>query len=287
MTGTALVPLTILGFCQEEDVTHSLKLMAILAHPDDESLGIGGTLVKYASEGSETYLVTATRGEHGWWGSERDYPGPVSLGRLREAELRAAAQVLGLREVTLLDYLDGELDKAPPWEVLAQLTAHIRRIRPDVVVTFDPYGVYGHPDHIAISQFATAAIVAAADSSYAVNEQAAHRVSKLYYRILTPDDLAAYQAAFGDLVMDIDGVQRRATGWPAWAISTRIDTGESWPRVWEAVACHQSQLPGYQALKNLPPEHHRNLWCGQTFYRAFSLVNGGRAVENDLFAGLR
>jgi LmbE family N-acetylglucosaminyl deacetylase len=268
-------------------MAHTLKLMAIFAHPDDESLGTGGTLVKYATEGIETYLITATRGERGWWGSEADYPGPAALGRTREAELRSAAQVLGLREVVFLDYMDGELDQASPQEVIAKLTAHIRRIRPDVVVTFDPDGVYGHPDHIAISQLTTAAIMAAADSAYADSGRPPHRVSKLYYRSSTSEDLAAYQVAFGDLVMHIDGVERRATGWPAWAISTRIDTAEYWPQVWEAVACHRSQLPGYQALKNLPPEHHQNLWGQQTFYRAFSLVNGGRIVESDLFAGLR
>jgi LmbE family N-acetylglucosaminyl deacetylase len=268
-------------------MTHTLKLMAIMAHPDDESLGTGGTLARYAGEGIETYLLTATRGEHGWWGTEADYPGPQALGRTREGELQAAAQVLGIREVTFLDYEDGEFDKADAQEVIAQLVMHIRRIRPDVVMTFDPDGVYGHPDHIAISQFATAAIIAAADGAYGDHGQPPHRVSKLYYRIYTAADLAAYQAAFGDLVMHIDGVERRATGWPEWAITTRIDTDEYWPQVWEAVACHRSQLPGYQKLKNLPPEHHHNLWGRQTFYRAFSLVNGGRTVEDDLFVGLR
>jgi LmbE family N-acetylglucosaminyl deacetylase len=272
---------------QEIDMAHPLKLMEIFAHPDDESLGTGGTLAKYAAEGVATYLVTATRGERGWWGSEADYPGPEALGRTREAELHSAAQVLGLSEVVILDYLDGELDQAPAQEVIAKLTAHIRRIRPDVVVTFDPDGVYGHPDHIAISQLTTAAMIAAADSTYADSGQPPHRVSKLYYRIFTLDDLTAYQVALGDLVIHIDGVERRAAGWPAWAITTRIENGEYWPQVWRAVSCHRSQLPGYQALKNLPAEHHRQLWGQQTFYRAFSLVNGGRAVESDLFAGLR
>ena len=268
-------------------MTHSLKLMEIFAHPDDESLGTGGILAKYAAEGIETYLVTATRGERGWWGSEADYPGPRAMGRTREVELRSAAQVLGLREVVFLDYMDGELDKAPAREVIAPLTAHIRRIRPDVVVTFDPDGIYGHPDHIAISQFTLAAVMTAADSSYADSGQAPHRVSKLYYRTFTAEDLSAYQVAFGDLVMNIDGVERRAVGWPAWANSACVETGEYWPQVWEAITCHRSQLPGYQALKNLPPEHHRQLWGQQTFYRAFSLVNSGRALEDDLFAGLR
>jgi LmbE family N-acetylglucosaminyl deacetylase len=193
-------------------MARSLKLMEIFAHPDDESLGTGGTLVKYAAEGIETYLVTATRGEHGWWGSEADYPGPEALGGIRETELRSAAQVLGLREVIFLDYVDGELDTAPAQEVIARLAAHIRRIRPDVVVTFNPDGVYGHPDHIAISQLATAAIIAAADASYADNGQAPHRVSKLYYLTFTAEVLTAYQVAFGDLVMHIDGVERRAAG---------------------------------------------------------------------------
>src|SRR5512143_3493446 len=188
-------------------MANSLKLMEIFAHPDDESLGTGGTLVKYAAEGIETYLVTATRGEHGWWGSEADYPGPAALGRTREAELRSAAQVLGLHKVVFLDYKKGELYKAPAHEVITKLTAHIRRIRPDVVVTFDPDGVYGHPDHIASSHFTTPAIVTAAASSYAGDGPAAHRVAKLYYLAVTPKDLAAYQVAFGDLVMDIDGVE--------------------------------------------------------------------------------
>lgn len=268
---------------------NSFRLMAVLAHPDDESLGMGGILAGYAAEGVDTYLVTATRGERGWFGEEQDYPGPEALGRIREAELYAAAEVLGLKEVTFLDYLDGELDRADHAEAVAKIVAEIRRVRPQVVVTFDPNGVYGHPDHIAISQFATAAIVAAADPSYpGVNGYLPpHRVSKLYYRAFAPAEQLAYEAAFGELVMTIDGVDRRATAWPEWAITTRIDTEAYWPQVWQAVACHQTQLPGYQMLKDLPDDYHQALWGAQNFYRAFSLVNGGREVETDLFAGLR
>jgi LmbE family N-acetylglucosaminyl deacetylase len=158
-----------------------------------------------------------------------------------------------------------------------------------VVITFDPNGVYGHPDHIAISQFTTAAIVAAADPSYhgVGGKLPPHRVSKLYYRTFARAEQLAYEAAFGELVMTIDGVNRRTAAWPDWAITTRIDTAAYWPQVWQAVACHQTQLPGYQALKELPDEYHHALWGAQTYYRAFSLVNGGRAVEADLFAGLR
>jgi LmbE family N-acetylglucosaminyl deacetylase len=262
--------------------------MCILAHPDDESLGTGGILVKYAAEGIETYLVTATRGERGWFGNAEDYPGPEALGRIREAELTAAAEVLGLQDVAFLDFQDGELDQANPTEAIGKIVTHLRRVRPHVVVTFDPNGAYGHPDHIAICQFTTAAVVAAADPDYAGRQELPpHRVSKLYYMVETKEVLAAYQAVFGELAMFVDGKERRAVGWEDWAITTRIDTSAYWRRVWQAASCHCSQLPGYQALKDLPDEHHRNLWGTQAYYRAFSLVNGGRELEQDLFEGLR
>jgi hypothetical protein len=94
-------------------------------------------------------------------------------------------------------------------------------------------------------------------------------------------------SVFGEQVMAIDGVGRRPVPWQEWAITTRIDTAAHWPDVWQAVACHRSQLPGYQRLKDLSPEQHQALWGSQGFYRVFSTVNGGRAIERDLFAGLR
>ena len=257
-------------------MTHSLKLMEIFAHPDDESLGTGGTLVKYGAEGIETYLVTATRGERGWWGSAADYPGPESLGHTREAELRAAAQVLGLREVVFLDYVDGELDAAPVQEVVARLTAHIRRIRPDVVVTFDPDGVYGHPDHIAISQFTTAAIVAAADPA----------IAKLYHIAWLEPTWAAYQSAFKKLTSTVDGVERHVVPWPDWTITTKIDTRAHCDTVWRAISCHHSQMTAYVQLQHLSLEHQAAIWGEQSFYRVFSTVNGGRTRETDLFEGI-
>ncbi len=265
-----------------------LRLLCVLAHPDDESLGVGGTLAKYAAEGVETYLITATRGERGWWGDEQEYPGLEALGRIREQELLAAAQVLRLREVHFLGYIDGELDQANPTEAIAKIVGHLRRLKPHVVITFDPFGGYGHPDHIAISQFTTAAVVAAADPDYIYTDEfAPHRVAKLYYMAFTHDVHTMYRSIFGDLVMHVDGTERRAVGWPEWAITTRIDTKAHWRRAWQAITCHKSQLPGYAALENLPEEQHKGLWGCQTYYRAYSTVNGGRQIEDDLFAGLR
>jgi len=269
------------------------RLLAVLAHPDDESLGVGGTLAKYAAEGVEVFLVTATRGDAGrFFGYGRDdarHPGRAALGDLRENELRAAAAVLGVREVSVLGYPDQLLDAADPREAIERIATELRRIRPDVVVTFGPDGAYGHPDHIAISQFTTAAIVAAADGAFAGGSERPsppHAVSKFYYMTLPRATLAAYEAAVRTLSTTVDGTERLATPWPDWAITTVIDTSELWPTVWAAVSCHQSQLAAYERLKDLAPEHHRMLWGRQSFYRVFSAVNGGRGQESDLFEGV-
>src|SRR6266487_7170225 len=84
------------------EMNKKLKLLAVLAHPDDESLGFGGTIAKYAAEGVATYLTTATRGERGRFGPDGKRGEPEQVGRVREAELRDAAAVLGIREVSLL-----------------------------------------------------------------------------------------------------------------------------------------------------------------------------------------
>jgi LmbE family N-acetylglucosaminyl deacetylase len=257
----------------------ALRLMCVLAHPDDESLGTGGTLAKYAAEGVETYLVTATRGEQGRYGDGGERPGPAVVGAAREEELRAAARELGIREVTLLGFPDGRLDAVNPDEAQRAIAAHLRRLTPHVVITFGPEGAYGHPDHIAISQLTTAAAVRAADADYAV--------SKLYYIAWGARTWAHYQAALKRLVTTVDGVEREVVPAPEWEITTQIDATLVWPQVLRAVQCHRTQVSVYRNLAGLPPEQQRELWGTQQFYRAFSLVNGGRTRETDLFDGLR
>jgi hypothetical protein len=88
-------------------------------------------------------------------------------------------------------------------------------------------------------------------------------------------------------VSTVDGVDRQATAWPDWAITTVIDTRAHWETVWRAVSCHASQVTAYERLGQLSPGSHEALWGWQSFYRAFSLVNGGRQRETDQFEGLR
>jgi LmbE family N-acetylglucosaminyl deacetylase len=268
-----------------------LRLACILAHPDDETLGFGGALSRYSAEGVETYVVTATRGQAGRYKDNSDHPGPEALGRIREQELRDAARLLGVREVQFLDYHDGQLDTVDVREAIAKIVAHLRRIRPHVVATFAPDGGYGHPDHIAISQLAAAAILRAADAGYtapsAGDPGAPHAVSKLYYMAWSHATWDAYQAAFKKLISRVDGVERQAAPWPDWEITTVVDTSDHWRTVWKAVQCHVSQMTIYGPLANLSEAHHRQLWGKQELYRAMSLVNGGRRQETDLFEGLR
>ncbi len=265
-----------------------LRLMCVLAHPDDESLGMGGMLARYAAEGVATSVITATRGERGWDTSAPDYPGLAELGRIREAEERAACQVLGVQDVHFLGYIDGDLDQAPAPEVIDRIVAHLRRFRPQVVITFGPEGGYGHPDHMAISQFTTAACVAAADPAYrSAGDAPAHRVAKLYFMAEPVAAGQIYVQLFGDLVMTVDGVDRHPYFLPDWQISARLDCVDYWPRVWQAVQCHATQLPATSMLQQVSEATHRTLWGEQCYVRAYSLVNGGRRVETDLFEGLR
>jgi LmbE family N-acetylglucosaminyl deacetylase len=270
------------------------KLLAVLAHPDDESLGFGGTLARYAADGVSVALVTATRGEQGRYGHLRPtdpgHPGAKALAAIRESELRSAAAALGIGEVSVLDYGDQVLDQAEPRRIVAELVRHIRRVRPGIVVTFGPEGAYGHPDHIAVSQFASAAIVAAADASFVADASEAridpHAVSKLYYLAWPSTTWDAYQQAFKTLVSSVGGIERHAVAWPDWAITTTIDTSGVAEAVWSAVQCHASQISMFDRLRNLSDAERNALWGPQHFYRAWSTVNGGRARETDLFEGM-
>ena len=266
------------------------NLLTVFAHPDDESMGMGGTLAKYAAEGVETHLVCASRGERGWFGSEEANPGFERLGQIRTQELENCVKELGMRGLYFLDYIDGDVDQADHAEAISKIVTHIRRIQPQVIVTFPPDGNYGHPDHIAIGQFTNAAVVCAADSSYQdLEDLPSHRVSKLYYMVDGENYINLVTPFMDEMDFPIvDGQQRGEVAWMEWMITTRIDMAEHCHTALRAIRCHESQLPSLGAIANMHDDAITAVLAMQgTFYRAFSLINGGREVESDLFTGIR
>lgn len=132
------------------------RLLAVFAHPDDESLACGATLACCAAAGARVTVLCATRGEAG----ERT-PGcseDVNLGTVRRGELQEAAQHLGIDEVILLDHPDGYLPFENATTFRQEMVVAIRHLRPDVVITFGPDGLYWHPDHIFIHERVTEAV---------------------------------------------------------------------------------------------------------------------------------
>lgn len=234
-------------------MTSNLKLLAVFAHPDDESMGMGGTLAKYSAEGVETYYVCASRGERGWFGSEEANPGLERLGEIRTQEVENAVKELGLCGLYFLDYIDGDVDQANHAEAIGKIVSHIRNIQPQVIVTFPPDGNYGHPDHIAIGQFTSAAIVCAADPSYIDSQELhPHRVLKLYY-LVDSESYINLVAPFMD-EMDfpiVDNQQRGEVAWQEWMITTRINMAEYCQTALRAIRCHASQLPSLGALAEM------------------------------------
>ena len=159
------------------------RLLGIFAHPDDESRIVGGTLAKYASQGVMISLVVATRGQEGSCG-EPPLCTPKELPQVRERELRDACGILGVSDLTILDYHDGALDTVDRSELTGNLVAAIRQARPHVILTFGPEGRTLHPDHIVIHDAATAAFHVAADPEVHSDQLPSHATPKLYYTTL-------------------------------------------------------------------------------------------------------
>jgi LmbE family N-acetylglucosaminyl deacetylase len=243
------------------------SILLLLAHPDDESFLAGGIVSKYVDQGVHVALVTATRGESGKVGEP-----PVctreELPAVREAELREAAAILGIRDLTLLGYRDRELALAPVPEVRRALIGIIRRCRPDVVITFDPNGSNLHPDHIAISRFTSDAVTAAVDPRWHQEEGEAFRVPRLLWTPpARPWELASDQEVRArpgvDFVIDIR----------PWA-----------ERKLRAVGAHRTQmLSGNRVFFNHPDRERR--LSAEVFRQAWGPPLAERPL-GDLFAGL-
>lgn len=170
------------------------KILAVLAHPDDETFGLGGTLALYHQKGVETYYVCATRGEVGA-ADEEFMQGFKDTAEMRADELMRAAKILGLKEVFFLGYRDsgmpGSEDNKHPNaqvahsidEVAGRVVKYIRELKPDIVITFDPIGGYKHPDHIHIQRATTLAFEKADDASFHPEAGAPFKPRALYYHV--------------------------------------------------------------------------------------------------------
>ena len=170
------------------------KILAVLAHPDDESFGLGGTLALYAQRGYETYYVCATRGEAGS-ADEEFLKGFKDTAEMRTDELMRAAKELDLKEVHFLGYRDSGMPgmeanqhpdaqiNHPIEEVAGRVVKHIRAIKPDVVITFDPIGGYKHPDHIHIHKATVLAFANADDETFYPEHGEGFKPQALYFQV--------------------------------------------------------------------------------------------------------
>jgi N-acetyl-1-D-myo-inositol-2-amino-2-deoxy-alpha-D-glucopyranoside deacetylase len=276
------------------------RLLVTTAHPDDESFGPGGTLAKYAREGTRVFLICATRGEAG--GNDlTDLGDCEDLACRREQELRCAVKVLGLTELSLLGYRDSGMAGSPANqhpkalfqanvdEVAQRVADLIVKIRPQVILTSDPYGGYGHPDHIAV-HLATLRAWEMVQAGLLPTEKRPH---KLYYSAFS-HTMLRWVARVMPLVgrnpralganHDVDLVEILSHTIP---ITARIDFGPYYEIARQASACHSSQLSGPSSFSGWAPRWLlRRLMGTDTYFRVYPPVAKGEPVERDLFAGV-
>ena len=281
-------------------MTEKKTLLAVLAHPDDESFGMGGTLALYASRGVEVHLVCATLGEVGEATPEllKEFE---SIAKLRESELRCAAGILGLAGVHFLDYRDsgmpGSPDNTHPQalaaqpldDVAANVVCYIRQLKPQVVLTFDPIGGYRHPDHIAIQRATVRAFEQARNPEFAAHSLPVHTPERLYFHKM-PNGLLKFAVRFLPLIGkdphkfgsngDIDLVPIAEVDFPT---NARIDIRSVLKKKRQAGACHASQGGG--RMGGGVVSLLMRLFSGtEAFMRAFPPVTEAEKVVIDLFA---
>jgi LmbE family N-acetylglucosaminyl deacetylase len=266
--------------------------MAVFAHPDDEAFGTGGTLTKYAAEGCDVYLVTATRGEAGQI-AEPDLATSANLPYVREQELRCACQIYGIHPPRFLDYQDGQLAIANQGQAVGRLVRIMRELRPQVLVTFGPDGIYGHYDHIAVHRWATIAVELAADPGCFPDQLEdvcqPHQVSKVYFRTLAEAQVADMADEDGKpAAVMMDGVPFYFAARPEDEISTVIDVSDYVDPKLRGIQCHATQVGRNSRFSDTPDEVMAEHWFRYEHYvLAHTTLERPREVETDLFAGLR
>lgn len=265
-------------------------LLVALAHPDDETFGVGGVMARAVEEGHRVVIVCATRGEAGEI-ADPSLATPETLGDVREGELRAAARALGVGDVRFLGYRDSGMAGTPenghpaalvnadPDGVVGKLVRVIRDVRPDVVVTFEPGGIYGHPDHITISERASAAVAAAADPRRWPEAGRPHRTPRLYYVALPRSVLREFRSAAEQAgvqwgladAMEVENAVDDAD------IDAALDVSPWMERKRAAVAAHATQLG---TMDKMPEGFADRMFAREWFV----LARGER--DGELLAGL-
>ncbi|WP_327714607.1 PIG-L family deacetylase [Streptomyces sp. NBC_00490] len=272
-----------------------LTLMAVHAHPDDEATGTGGVLARYAAEGIRTVLVTCTDGGcgDGPGGVKPGDPGhdPAAIALMRRQELEASRDILKISHLEMLDYADSGMMgwptndapesfwQTPVEEGAARLAELFRRYRPDVVVTYDENGFYGHPDHIQANRITMAAL------------EMTGLASKVYWTTMPRSTMQRFGEAmreFGADVPEPDSAEAEAIaeiGLPDEEVTTWVDTTAFGGQKFDALAAHASQGENIFFLK-MGQEKFTELMGVETFVRVQD-TTGAALPENDLFAGLR
>ncbi len=278
--------------------------MGVYAHPDDEQ-GVSGSMLKYGKQGVHTTLITATRGEEGEIAPGVDATSE-NLGQVREQEMRCAAQTMGIDSLYFLDYCDSGMagtpandfptsfHRAPLMEVAEKITRIIRRERPQVITTFEPWGGYGHPDHIKIHQAALIAYFVAGDPRafpLQLRDEGlqAWTPQKLYYGVFSRARfmkfLEVLQARGEKLPEEFQGFMKRLP--PDELITTEVDASEFAEQKFQALQCHASQLGPNTFFAKIPEDIRRQSMAVESFTLAESRIARALELETDLFAGLR
>lgn len=275
------------------------SLLAAFGHPDDEAFGTGATLAHYAALGVQVGLVCATRGEVGEI-ADPTLATPETLGEVREEELRCAARTLGVREVDFLGYRDSGMPgtpenadprafaNIPAEEVVCRLVRMIRRWQPQVVITFEPGGGYGHPDHMAISRHTTAAFHAAADPAAYPDQGAAWPAARLFYTVIPRSFFAEMRDRMTALGIDTSQFARfdeNKIGWPDERVHCRMDVSDQIETKLAALQCHRTQLGPENLFRRLPEEIVKQMLSREHFSLVWPEPSSGLHL-GDLFADL-
>jgi len=220
---------------------NDLSLLAIFAHPDDETFRPGGTLALLARHGVRVEVLTFTRGEAGSCG-EPSLCTSDELPGVRERELRCACAALGIQSPRLLEYADGHLQEAGAEPMVAQILSVAREVKPQVWLSFGPDGLSGHPDHIAVGEWAFEAFLRAEETA-------------ALYTVAVPRSLA--------LQLDMRQVHPVVDE----AIALAVDVSPVWETKLDAMRCHATQWSS-SPMANAPEERKRLFFGREYFVRA-------------------